>query len=148
MWLTVFFENEKCLNPVRFVEYEVLTAVVVKSSIFWDLTSCSPLKVNRRFGGTFRLHLHGQRIRSKKTGVKAGDLAREREERVGEVVRHTTFKRGQKKLFLISGFEGSRAVSTRPSGRGMFERGRSFRKRKGMTLEGKMSRGFTAHDRN
>jgi hypothetical protein len=39
-------------------DVEVLTAVVMKSSIFWDITSCSPLKVNRRFGGTYRLHLH------------------------------------------------------------------------------------------
>jgi hypothetical protein len=31
--------------------------VVVKSSIFWDITPCSRLKVNRRFGGTCRLHL-------------------------------------------------------------------------------------------
>jgi hypothetical protein len=28
-----------------------------KSSIFWDITHCSPLKVNRRFGGTYRLCL-------------------------------------------------------------------------------------------
>jgi hypothetical protein len=35
----------------------------MKSSIFWDTTACSPLKVNLRFGGTCRLHLHGWRIR-------------------------------------------------------------------------------------
>jgi hypothetical protein len=29
---------------------EVLPAVVMKSSIFWYITPCSPLKVNRRFG--------------------------------------------------------------------------------------------------
>jgi hypothetical protein len=28
----------------------------MKSSIFWDITPCSPLKVNRRFGETYRLH--------------------------------------------------------------------------------------------
>jgi hypothetical protein len=28
--------------------------VVIKSSIFWDITPRSPLKVNRRFGGTCR----------------------------------------------------------------------------------------------
>jgi hypothetical protein len=28
----------------------------------WDITSCSPLKVNRRFGGTYRLHLQSRRI--------------------------------------------------------------------------------------
>jgi hypothetical protein len=33
--------------------FEVLTAVV----IFWDITPCSMVKVNRRFGGTYRLHV-------------------------------------------------------------------------------------------
>jgi hypothetical protein len=28
------------------------TATILKNSIFWDITSCSPLKINRRFGGT------------------------------------------------------------------------------------------------
>jgi hypothetical protein len=35
---------------------EVLTPVVKKSSVFWDMTLCSPLKVNRRFGETCHLH--------------------------------------------------------------------------------------------
>jgi hypothetical protein len=30
---------------------EVLAAMVMKSSVFWDKTPCSPLKLNRRFGG-------------------------------------------------------------------------------------------------
>jgi hypothetical protein len=45
----------------NFVGFEVLTAVVMRSSIFWNITPCSPLKVNRRFGGIFRLHLWGSR---------------------------------------------------------------------------------------
>jgi hypothetical protein len=32
----------------------------MKSSTLWDTMLCSPLKVNRRFGGTCRLHLHGR----------------------------------------------------------------------------------------
>jgi hypothetical protein len=36
--------------------------VVKKSSIFWDITPCSPFKVNQRFGRTCRIHLQGQRI--------------------------------------------------------------------------------------
>jgi hypothetical protein len=40
------------------VGFEVLTPVV----IFWDITPCSPLKVNRRFGGIYRPHHHGRRI--------------------------------------------------------------------------------------
>jgi hypothetical protein len=35
---------------------------VMKSSVFCDITPCSPLKVNQRFGGTCRLHLQGRRI--------------------------------------------------------------------------------------
>jgi hypothetical protein len=50
---------------------EVLTAVVMKSNIFWDITPCSPLKVNRRFGGTYRLHLQGRRKAEQETSVKA-----------------------------------------------------------------------------
>jgi hypothetical protein len=34
------------------VGFKALTAVVTNSFIFWDVTTCSPLKVNRRFGGT------------------------------------------------------------------------------------------------
>jgi hypothetical protein len=32
-----------------------------KSSIYWDITPFNPLKVNRRFGGTYRFHLQGRR---------------------------------------------------------------------------------------
>jgi hypothetical protein len=36
--------------------------VVMKISTFWDTTPCHPLKANRRFGRTRRLHLQGRRI--------------------------------------------------------------------------------------
>jgi hypothetical protein len=32
-----------------------------KNIIFWDITPCSPLNVNRRFGETNRLHLQGRK---------------------------------------------------------------------------------------
>jgi hypothetical protein len=35
----------------------------MKSSIFWDITSCSPLKFSRCLGRTCRLYLQGRRIR-------------------------------------------------------------------------------------
>jgi hypothetical protein len=41
---------------------EVLTAVVMKSTVLWDITPCSALKSNRRFRGTYGLHLQGRRI--------------------------------------------------------------------------------------
>jgi hypothetical protein len=34
----------------------------MKSIIFWDMTPCSLLSYNRRFGGTYRLHLQGRAI--------------------------------------------------------------------------------------
>jgi hypothetical protein len=45
-----------------YIGFEVLTAVAMKSIIFWDITPCSPLKVNRLLGGSYRLHLQGRRI--------------------------------------------------------------------------------------
>jgi hypothetical protein len=33
----------------------------MKSNIFWDTTPCSPLSVNRRFGGIYLLHLQGRK---------------------------------------------------------------------------------------
>jgi hypothetical protein len=48
---------------VRNSHFLFLIHVIIKTStIFWDITPCSPLNVNRRFGGTYRLHLQGRRI--------------------------------------------------------------------------------------
>jgi hypothetical protein len=38
------------LNGLQPVGFEVLTAVVMKTSMFWDITTCSPLKANRSGG--------------------------------------------------------------------------------------------------
>jgi hypothetical protein len=37
----------------------------LKSTIFWHIKPCSQLKVNRRFGETYRLHLQGRINRAK-----------------------------------------------------------------------------------
>jgi hypothetical protein len=42
--------------------YKVLTAIVMNSAIFWDITPCSSLKFNLRFGGKYCLHLQDWRI--------------------------------------------------------------------------------------
>jgi hypothetical protein len=44
------------------VEYEILTAAVTNNSVFWDITQCSPLKINRRFGGKRCLRLQRRNI--------------------------------------------------------------------------------------
>jgi hypothetical protein len=51
---------------------EVLTAVAMKSYIFWDITPSSPLKVNRRLGGKSGLHLQGRRVGQARNQHKAG----------------------------------------------------------------------------
>jgi hypothetical protein len=49
---------------------ETFKWVNIKSIIFWDMTRCSPLKLNRRFGETYRLHLQGRRNRFSKPARK------------------------------------------------------------------------------
>jgi hypothetical protein len=71
-------------NPTQFiyhpaiqlclVGFEVFTAVVMKSIIIWDMMPCSPLSFNRRFGGTYRLHLQGRRNRFSKPASKVAFL--------------------------------------------------------------------------
>jgi hypothetical protein len=50
----------------------VWLGLVLKSSIFWDITPCSPLKENGRFGGIHRLHLQGRRMNQARTHREAG----------------------------------------------------------------------------
>jgi hypothetical protein len=59
VYLMVLF-HQLWIEPQDF--YEVSRPDSVNSSVFWDITPCSPLKVNVRFGGTCRLLLHGGRI--------------------------------------------------------------------------------------
>jgi hypothetical protein len=56
------FRNILQTNLREILGFEVLTVVVVKSSIFWYITPCSQFKVNRCFWGICRLHLQSRRI--------------------------------------------------------------------------------------
>jgi hypothetical protein len=47
----IFIEQYAIQLTLNAVGFEVFTAVVMKSIIFWDMTPCSPLSCNRRFGG-------------------------------------------------------------------------------------------------
>jgi hypothetical protein len=60
-----------CLPALNnyFEGFQFLTAVV----IFWDITPCSPLRVNR--GGTCRLHLQGRRIRQARNQSEPASFA-------------------------------------------------------------------------
>jgi hypothetical protein len=49
---------------VASIWFEGSTEVIMKSSVFWNITSCSPLKFKGRVGETCRLHLQDRRIRA------------------------------------------------------------------------------------
>jgi hypothetical protein len=50
------------MKEERELGYKALTTVAMKSSIFWDTTPCSLVKVNRLFGRKYRLHLQDRRV--------------------------------------------------------------------------------------
>jgi hypothetical protein len=50
----------------QFVRFEVFTAVTMKNAVFWDVAPCRSC-VNRRFGGTYCLHLQGRKIHERGT---------------------------------------------------------------------------------
>jgi hypothetical protein len=57
----------------------------MKNAVFWNVAPCRS-GVNRRFGGTYRLHLQGRKIRERGTSMSKwlqtlGDREREREKR-------------------------------------------------------------------
>jgi hypothetical protein len=53
MLTTTVYEDEG-IKRSSYLEFEAFTAMVMKSIIFWDMTPCSPLNFNRRFGGKYR----------------------------------------------------------------------------------------------
>jgi hypothetical protein len=58
---TVLEEEVKLEDQGRDVEFEVPTAVAT-NNVFFDITPCSPVKVNQRFGETYCLHFQGRRV--------------------------------------------------------------------------------------
>jgi hypothetical protein len=46
-------------NCKMVVGFEVLTEVIMKNAVFWDVAPCGFI-INRHFGGKCRLHLQGK----------------------------------------------------------------------------------------
>jgi hypothetical protein len=57
--------------------------VFLTSSVFWDITQCRPLKVNRHFGEICRLELQGRRICQARNKRDAGNISNYRLPHVG-----------------------------------------------------------------
>jgi hypothetical protein len=63
-YLTTLFQLQNLYGVEwdwNIIRFEVLTGVIMKGIIFWDMTPCSYLSVNRRFGEKHRLHLQGRK---------------------------------------------------------------------------------------
>jgi hypothetical protein len=65
-----------CLITFKHAESEVLTAIVRKSSLLWNVTPCSPVNFNVSFGGTFHLHHHCWRVSQARNQDEAGSFNR------------------------------------------------------------------------
>jgi hypothetical protein len=69
-----------------------LQSKTVKSCILWDIILCSPLKDNRRVGGTSRLHLQGARI------SQAGNEQKQASHLQSREAAHHSYRRDDPKL--------------------------------------------------
>jgi hypothetical protein len=58
------------------LDSEVLTAVTMKSAIFWNVTPCIRAEIHRRFGGIYYLHLQSRRVNEANNQREAGDKKR------------------------------------------------------------------------
>jgi hypothetical protein len=78
VWITCLLAQIRaCIPPKAGVELYVGASSVMetfsnRSYIVWDTTPCSPLKVIRRFGTTYLLHLLGWRVNEVRNQHEAG----------------------------------------------------------------------------
>jgi hypothetical protein len=45
-----------------YLQFEILMAVTMKNSVFWDVKSCNLVQINFCFHGIFCFHLQGRRV--------------------------------------------------------------------------------------
>jgi hypothetical protein len=58
IFVRIMFPSEPVISLFAYL----IITLKLKSTIFRDITLCSLLKVNPRFGGTYHLHLQGRKI--------------------------------------------------------------------------------------
>jgi hypothetical protein len=51
-----------------YIGFDLLTAVVMNVSMFWDIVPCGPY-ANRRFGGKYHPHLQGWKSAEQETDI-------------------------------------------------------------------------------
>jgi hypothetical protein len=65
-WNKIFSNFYSRKEVKYYVRFEVSTAMTMKNAVFWDVAPCRYC-INRRFRGTYRLHLQGRRKIEKKS---------------------------------------------------------------------------------
>jgi hypothetical protein len=73
-------------QTLNYVRFEVFTAVTMKNAVFWDVALCRSC-VNRHFGGMYRLHLPGRKIRDLQPPAHAGSSLADFSTRKMETIR-------------------------------------------------------------
>jgi hypothetical protein len=71
IWRKLMNYTIRLNNKLTFVRFEVFTAATMKNAIFWDVAPCRS-SVNRRFRGTYRLHLQGRKVREEEPACTGG----------------------------------------------------------------------------
>jgi hypothetical protein len=66
--ISLFFHSFSCKPHIPALSPALQTIYYLKNVVFWDVALCRSC-VNRRFGGTYRLHLQGRTIRERRTCV-------------------------------------------------------------------------------
>jgi hypothetical protein len=55
---------------------KICRTIILKRSISWNITTCSPVKVSRRFGGSCSLHFQGRSVSCTKISMKQAASSR------------------------------------------------------------------------
>jgi hypothetical protein len=58
-WIFIYLTDQLCVRPIPWTE-EVERHMNTEGTNIWTAMPCSVLRFNRRFGGTYRLRLHGR----------------------------------------------------------------------------------------
>jgi hypothetical protein len=72
-WILLTFQV-LIAETMKSIQRVLRNKIVKKSSVFWDVTIRSALKVSQRFGGTCHLHFQGQRVKQVRNLYEAGSM--------------------------------------------------------------------------
>jgi hypothetical protein len=66
----VKIRKQRTVTPLgreeEYSEFQVLRALIMNSTIFYNITLCNPVEVHRRFGGKYGLQLQERSVSNRK----------------------------------------------------------------------------------